>query len=104
MLLREDLTVLFFCPCDRLHAEFLIRQAHLTGCNQTVRPAPIKPMPKMIPEMTKRMSKPLTTNPRIPTIVEAINKADTQRGSVFAAQERMARTLIPTAKRNAATG
>src|SRR5436305_7872897 len=67
MLLREELTVLFFCPCYRLHAELLLRQAHLTGRNQTVRPAPIKPMPKMTPEMTKRMSKPLTTNPRIPT-------------------------------------
>jgi len=54
-------------------------------------------MPKMTPEMTKRMSKPLTTNPRIPTIVEVINKADVQWGSMFAAQERMARTLIPTA-------
>src|SRR5947209_18090476 len=104
MLLREELTVLYFCPCDRLHAELLIRRAHLTGCNQTVRPAPIKPMPKMTPEMTKRMSKPLTTNPRIPTIVEVINKANAQRGSVFAAQEHMARMLIPTAKRNAATG
>src|SRR5207253_4036945 len=56
-------------------AEILTRQAHLTGCNHTVRPAPIKPMPKMTPEMRKRMSKPLTTNPRIPTTVEVINKA-----------------------------
>src|SRR5215467_1212767 len=104
MLLREEFTVLCFCPCDRLHAQFPIRQAHLTGCNQTVRPAPIKPMPKMTPEMTKRMSKPLTTYPRIPTIVEVINKANAHRGSVFAAQERMARMLIPTPKRNAITG
>src|SRR5215467_565034 len=66
MLLREELAVLCFRPCNRLHAQLLLRQAHLIGCNQSVRPAPIKPMPNMTPEMTKRMSKPLTTYPRIP--------------------------------------
>src|SRR5438046_60679 len=104
MLLREELIVLCFFLSDRLHAELLIRPAHFTGCNQTVRPAPMNPMPKMTPETTKRRSKPLTANPRIPTTVEVTNKANTQRGNVFAAQEHMARTLIPSAKRNAATG
>src|SRR6266568_7095109 len=57
----------------------------------------------MTPDTTKRTSNPLIPSPRIPKSVEVINKADAQWGSVFAAQERRAITLIPTAKRNAAT-